>query len=192
MNPSIDAVAMPHRRLAIIIAASLLGAYTLRIAVGWQRWHLPDFLNLPIHETGHLVFAWGSEPLVALGGTLLQLGMPLIFAGYFVRRNDPVGTGCMVWWCGQSGINVARYVADARAQALPLVGGGEHDWTYLLSHWGVLARDIEIARAIRLVAVAIMAIGIWLMVRRSRPVEGLAVAATPADSSDVTIREVGP
>jgi hypothetical protein len=46
---------------------------------------------------------------------------------------------------------VARYVADARAQELPLVGGGEHDWAFLLAEWNVLGRDQEIARAIRVV-----------------------------------------
>jgi hypothetical protein len=33
------------------------------------------------------------------------------------------------------------YVADARTEALPLVGGGEHDWAYLLGRLGWLKFD---------------------------------------------------
>lgn len=36
----------------------------------------------------------------------------------------------MAWvWLGENLLNIARYLGDARAQVLPLVGGGEHDWT---------------------------------------------------------------
>lgn len=124
-------------------------------------------MNLAIHETGHLVFGWGGDMLAALGGTLLQVLMPLAFAVSFWRRGDRHAATIGLWWAGQNCFNIARYVADARAQALPLVGGGEHDWTYLLSRWGVLERDLGIARDIRFLGVAIMVgalfAGWWLV-----------------------------
>jgi hypothetical protein len=49
---------------------------------------------------------------------------------------------------GQNCGHIAYYVADARAMALPLVGGGEHDWNYLLGELGLLQRDQAIAHAI--------------------------------------------
>jgi hypothetical protein len=52
-------------------------------------------------------------------------------------------------WGFENLLNIARYVADARAQVLPLVGGGEHDWTALLDRWGCLAQDTAIAQVIR-------------------------------------------
>lgn len=112
-------------------------------------------MNLAIHETGHLVFGWGGEVLAALGGTLLQLLMPLAFAFSFWRRGDRHATSVALWWSGQNCFNISRYIADARAQELPLVGGGEHDWTYLLSHWGVLDRDLGIARDVRFLGVVV-------------------------------------
>jgi hypothetical protein len=36
-------------------------------------------------------------------------------------------------------------MADARAQLLPLVGGGEHDWYHIFSRWDLLNRDTDIA-----------------------------------------------
>ncbi|HET9134089.1 MAG TPA: hypothetical protein VFN90_07285 [Gemmatimonadales bacterium] len=140
---------------------ALLALYTVRILATADAWHLPDFINLPIHETGHLVFAWGGETLAILGGTLFQLLMPLAIAISFHRRHDALGTGTALWWVGQNHFNIARYVADARAQELPLVGGGEHDWFLLLAEWEMLDRDLALARAIRLVGTIVMVASLW-------------------------------
>jgi hypothetical protein len=147
---------------------ALLALYTVRVLATADAWHLPDFLNLPIHETGHLVFAWGGDTLAILGGTILQLLMPLAIAISFHRRDDALGTGTALWWAGQNHFNIARYVADARAQELPLVGGGEHDWFLLLVEWNLLDRDLDLARAIRLVGAAVMAVGVWWASRGRR------------------------
>ncbi len=40
-------------------------------------------------------------------------------------------------------------MADARDHLLPLVGGGEHDWTNIFSRWGVLSHDVAIANFVR-------------------------------------------
>jgi len=108
-----------------------------------------DSLNLVFHEAGHPVFSPFGETLHILGGTLMQLLVPLLVAGAAWTRRSVAGTGLAAAWFFQNGLNIARYLADARAQELPLVGGGEHDWTALLSQWGVLERDLAIARSIR-------------------------------------------
>lgn len=50
---------------------------------------------------------------------------------------------------------------------LPLVGGGEHDWNFLLGVWGVLPKDTLIARDIRsigtLIVAASIGIGWWAL-----------------------------
>ncbi len=150
--------AVLRARQAWLVVLALWGVMILRTP---DDWHFPDNLNLPIHETGHLVFAWGGDILHVLGGTILQLVFPLAVAITFHRRQDGVGTATGLWWLGQSQVNVARYVADARAQELPLVGGGEHDWSFLLATWDMLDADLAIARAIRLTAALTMVIAIW-------------------------------
>jgi hypothetical protein len=45
---------------------------------------------------------------------------------------------------------------------LPLVGGGEHDWNYLLSVWGALPRDTQIAHDIRFVGAIVAATAVWI------------------------------
>lgn len=106
-------------------------------------------VDLAIHETGHLLFGPFGEFIGFAGGTLFQLLMPAAFVAYFARRGDPHSASVALWWIGQNCGHIAVYVADARAQELPLVGGGEHDWTYLLSATGNLPHDQGIARAIK-------------------------------------------
>ncbi len=131
-----------------------------------------DDVDLAIHETGHLVFGWGGERLAAFGGTLLQILMPIAFMAHFAWRRDWHAATVPLWWLGQNGWNIARYVADARAQELPLVGGGEHDWTYLLAEFGLLGSDQAIARTIRMVAFILMTVsclvGIAVLFRQAR------------------------
>lgn len=123
----------------------LLGAWGLWLAAHPGRWSFLDNIDLPIHEVGHLVFAPLGAWMGLAGGTLLQLLFPVIFLAAFWRRGDRHAATVMLWWLGQNCFNVARYMADARAQELPLVGGGEHDWFLLLEQAGRLADDTALA-----------------------------------------------
>lgn len=134
--------------LAVSVGFGLLFLAALTAEPGWIP--LLDGVNLLFHEAGHPLFGlFGWEPLAILGGTLMQLLVPLVVAASFWLRRDACGTAVAGAWASENLLNIARYVADARAQALPLVGGGEHDWTALLSLWGCLAQDLRIAQVIR-------------------------------------------
>lgn len=160
-SPELDDLSPAERRWRSALTVGL-ALYGLWCGLTPDRFHWPDALDLPIHETGHLVFGWGGEVLAALGGTLFQLIMPLAFVGYFWRGRDRHAASVALWWVGQNCWNIARYVADARAQALPLVGGGEHDWAFLLATWGRLERDQVIARDIRFAGWVLVGGAIWL------------------------------
>jgi hypothetical protein len=86
----------------------------------------------------------------------LQLLFPLIFAGHFLRQRHTAGWSISLMWFGESMLNVGRYKADARAQLLPLVGGGEHDWTEIFSRWGVLGSDVSIGGTTRFIGFCVM------------------------------------
>ncbi|MEP6688379.1 MAG: hypothetical protein ABJC36_08525 [Gemmatimonadales bacterium] len=117
-------------------------------------------MDLAIHETGHLVFAFGGERLTLLGGTLLQLIVPAVFVVALWRRSDFHGATVPLWWLGQNCWNISVYIRDARAQELPLVGGGEHDWAILLDQVGWLERDQAIGRVVFLVGAILYAISV--------------------------------
>jgi len=156
-------------------------ALTLVLAVyGWQCLRTPgnyrwlDSLDLAIHETGHLVFAFGGDFLTLLGGTLFQLLVPTAFVAALWRQGDRHGATVPLWWLGQNCWNISRYIKDARLQELPLVGGGEHDWALMLGQLGWLDRDRAIGGAVFLVGVGLYAaaiIGGWKMVSAGKELD---------------------
>lgn len=148
---------------ALIAAACFISFVLLaRMPSGWTPFI--DGVNLLFHEAGHPLFSLlGWESLSILGGTLMQLLVPLALCLGFVVKRQPLGTTLCGQWAGQNLLNIAPYMADARAQELPLVGGGEHDWTALLSRWGVLERDTVLASRVAFIGwVAMCAWLAWL------------------------------
>jgi hypothetical protein len=135
-----------------LVGASLGFGLLFLVALTAQQGWIPllDSVNLVFHEAGHPLFGMlGWEALTVLGGTLMQLLVPLLVLGSFWLRRDALGTACAGVWAGENLLNIARYVADARAQVLPLVGGGEHDWADLLGRWGLLAQDTTLGQLLR-------------------------------------------
>jgi hypothetical protein len=132
-----------------------------------DRWVLLlDNANLAIHEAGHPIIGLFSNRLMVYGGTIFQLLFPLIFAGHFWRERHSLGWSICLAWFGENLLNVGRYMADARAHELPLVGGGEHDWTEIFSRWGVLAADIRIGGTVRTIGFCVMLYALfWLWSR---------------------------
>lgn len=104
-----------------------------------------DYFNLLVHEGGHGIFSFLGKFVHALGGTLMQIILPIIFVYYFASNKKRVGVQISVIWLGQNLMNISVYAADARARQLPLLGGGKvyHDWTYLLGELGLLNSDQE-------------------------------------------------
>jgi len=139
-------------RLGLTIGLGFYGAWLAKT----RHYSWIDSLDTAIHETGHLVFAWGGEWLGFAGGTVFQLLVPVVFVVYFMRRRDGHAASVALWWVGQNCWNISVYIADARAQDLPLVGGGLHDWAYLLGEAGWLAKDQELARAIHFLGVVLL------------------------------------
>lgn len=153
----------------------VLAIYGLRLLLHPGDYSLMDSVDLPIHETGHLVFAPFGELVQVMGGSLFQLIVPCVFAGYFLRRKDRHGASCVLWWVAQNCWNISVYVRDARTQELPLVGGGEHDWAYLLGRFGWLPHDQGIGRGIWWAGVLLYLVAIF---------GGLFTLIGPAAASD--------
>jgi len=124
------------------VAAGVL-AYLTYVVLVHDGLRFLDGVNLIFHEAGHWFFFWGPEFLVVLGGTLGQLLVPLVCLVAFLREARFASALVMLWWVGENFVNISIYAADARAQALPLLGGDAvgHDWAYLLAEVGLLSHD---------------------------------------------------
>ncbi|HEX5631525.1 MAG TPA: hypothetical protein VFY15_07685 [Acidimicrobiia bacterium] len=152
---------------------------------------LLDWFDLAIHEAAHLVAAPLPEVAMFAAGSVAQVAFPLVMAGYFgLRRRDVAAAGFCLVWAGASAWDVSVYAADAISQNLPLVGGGQHDWAWLLGHFGALDRTHQVAGIIEsagglIAAAGFGAIALALLPMRvptSNPM--LAVRARPVPAAD--------
>lgn len=137
-------------------------------------------LNLVIHEAGHAAFSYFGEWISVAGGTVFQLGLPLLAGIIFYRQGDVFAVTVALFWLGTNAVEVGIYAADARARALPLVSPSTaepiHDWYYMLARAGLLRLDLLIGGLFRAGGLAAMglalATGGWLvrvMARRAVP-----------------------
>ncbi|MFK7894465.1 MAG: hypothetical protein AB8G23_01445 [Myxococcota bacterium] len=102
------------------------------------EYHFLDGVNLLFHEGGHVFLALLGTTFHFLGGTIGQLFFPVACGVHFLQQRKFFETSLMGIWFAESLMNTARYLGDAVAQSLPLVGGHIHDWNWLLSRWGML------------------------------------------------------
>lgn len=141
-----------------------------------RGFHFMHRVNLPFHEAGHVVFGLFGQFIGSLGGTLGQLALPVICGVALLKSGrDTFGASLCLWWFGQNFLDIAPYMADARAGELPLLGGnygksspyGFHDWEYLLGETGLLAYDQILAAMTqnlgRLIMLAAMVWGGYLL-----------------------------
>lgn len=119
-----------------------------------------DWLNLGIHELGHLIFMPFGEFIGVLGGSFAQIAVPIASVFMFIKQKDYFGASFCFCWLAESLLNLSFYIADANTMGLllfaPFGGGGEviHDWNYILSYFELLHRDKAYGSFTRLIALA--------------------------------------
>ncbi|UCG78478.1 MAG: zinc ribbon domain-containing protein [Nitrospirota bacterium] len=144
---------------------------------------LMHLINLPFHEAGHILFRPFGEFMTGLGGSLMQLIIPLVCLSVFLlRTRDTYAASVSLWWLGESMLDLAPYINDARAMNMILIGGitGKddpdfHDWHHLLRDLGMLNYDHTIAMAVFSVGIAFILIGLawggYLLYRQFKNLE---------------------
>ena len=156
-------------------------------------------VSTAIHEFGHMLFMPFGIPIlgrtmVILGGSLTEVAFPLLFVGYFLRkqadgrRRDVFAAMVCLWWSAIGLLATAIYCADSRAGKLMLLDGltGQesegHDWYNLLDRWGLLEHDTQLARWMRMIAwlmcVGSIVIAVWTQLQSLS-------AQSPSSSGDV-------
>lgn len=139
-----------------LIFAVILSLYFLWIALDPMQGSFLDNVDLPIHETGHLLFNPFGEFMMVAGGSIFQVLFPLVFVGYFLWNYKRYSAAIVGLWVGQSILNVWVYAADAVAGKLVLTSGltgsegGFHDWNYLLTATGLIGSTDVVAGFIRM------------------------------------------
>jgi hypothetical protein len=152
-----ESAGMSRAKLVVAVVASL---YFLWCAYDPYQWHLIDGVNLVIHEAGHLIFSPFGEFMMIAGGSLFQVIMPALFVGYFAYRHQYYSAALVLFWVGESILNVSIYAGDSLALQLPLLGGQDsiHDWNYMLGVLNLLPATAKIAAGIRLLGTIVIAL----------------------------------
>jgi len=155
---------MSKPKLVVAVIASL---YFLWCAYDPSQWHLIDGVNLVIHEAGHLFFSPLGEFMMIAGGSLFQVIMPALFVGYFSYRRQYYSAALVLFWVGESILNVSVYAGDSLALQLPLLGGQDsiHDWNYMLGVLNLLSATAKIAGGIRLLGTLLIAVAAFGSIR---------------------------
>jgi len=161
--------------------AALFTLYFVWIALDRMQGSFLDNVDLPIHEFGHLLFRPFGEFMMVVGGSLFQVIFPAVFVGYFIWQRSFYSAAIVLFWVGQSILNVWVYAADAVVMRLVLTSGftgsegSFHDWNYLLTATGLIASTKTVAGVIRfagtLVIIASSVLAIYYSLYQSEQAE---------------------
>ncbi len=154
-------------KLAVAVIATL---YFFWCAFDPYQWHFIDGVNLVIHEAGHVVFSPLGEFMMIAGGSLFQLIIPAGFWAYFLYQRQQYSAALVLFWVGESILNVSVYAADAQALQLPLLGGGDsmHDWNYLLTSLNLLQSTAVVAIVLRGLGTSVILLAALRSIRFAR------------------------
>ena len=133
----IDALApsrIPWRHIAAAAACATLGL----LAFGRDaRVPLLGWIDLCVHEFGHVATMPLPPLLTAMAGSVAQVLLPLLLAAVFwFHRGEPLSAMVCLAWAGTSAHDAAAYIADAPYERLELIGG-THDWAFALGPEGL-------------------------------------------------------
>ena len=187
--------------------AALIGRGILYVCVLLWTWRfvsqpmgtaaMSSFLhgvNLVFHEAGHILFLPVGAFLTALGGSLMQLLVPMMCLVALVRQNRDASGGSLArWWMGENLLDLAPYIADAVALELVLLGGFTgrevegHDWEAILGALGWLNHASVLGKTVHGLGVVVMVgASIWAPARS--PPSGEAARAVRRRDARATAR----
>jgi hypothetical protein len=101
-------------RAALIGWGSLFVLFLIYAAFNSGEFLILDYANLMIHEVGHPAFSWAGYYTTILGGTLMQLIVPIACTLVFIRRGETTAVAATAFWTFENLLYVAAYMADCR------------------------------------------------------------------------------
>jgi len=120
-------------------------------------------LLLYIHEAGHFFFSMFGWTLRTMGGSLMQILVPLVWYGVALREGSSLRYTALVC-TGVSIVDVSIYIKDAGMLLLPLIGGlstTHHDWANLMNEWGLIEWSYEFGEIVFWSGMILCGIGLY-------------------------------
>jgi len=129
--------------IALLVLGYLIYFMLTDYLTPYGRYNLPfvvfviDTIDLFIHEGGHGVFGIFGEFIGFLGGSLMQVVIPLaaVIVFYKSEYRTLVFT---LYWLGHNLINISIYIGDAPYRKLRLISKHAiHDWGWICDKLGI-------------------------------------------------------
>lgn len=136
------------------------------------------FVLFGIHEVAHIVTGFLPPILTAAAGSLSEVAFASLLVYAAFRAKSSFAGIFSLLWLMLALTSMGNYMADARAQAMPLIGPSpdpQHDWAFVFGQLGLLDADIVIGTTIRIIGIVIGALGLLF---------GLALIANRAAKRD--------
>lgn len=127
------------------------------------------WISVIIHEFGHFLFSIIGKTtyLHVLGGTLLEYLAPLMLVFIFGRQRRTAAIALILIACMGGALQyTATYMESAsRPSGYAYLSGtpmtkDNHDWYFLLSRWGMLGKEAQLARDLRAFGEVLMLAGL--------------------------------
>lgn len=112
------------------------------------------FVEFGVHEAGHIVFGFLPQLWVAAAGSLSEVTFTVLLVVATLRAKSYWAAIFAILWFMLAMNSAGTYMADARAQLLPLIGAGpdpQHDWHFVFGQLGWLGADIAIGTTVKVV-----------------------------------------
>lgn len=121
-------------------------------------------INFCVHEVSHILFIFLPPILTALAGSFGEVSFTILLLVAAIRAKSYFVAVFAGLWVMLGFISAGVYMADAKAQALPLIGPGDtviHDWNFIFTKLGWLDASVFIGSTVRGVGVAIGAMSLF-------------------------------
>lgn len=128
-------------------------------------------INFGVHEASHIIVMFLPAIFVAAAGSIGEVGFTFLLVVAAIKGRAYFAGVFTGLWVMLGLMSMGRYMSDARAQLLPLIGPGEtvqHDWNYVFSQLGWLSADTAIGGTVQAIGIAIgglsLIFGVYLIV----------------------------
>jgi hypothetical protein len=98
----------PVSRVVFIVSVAVAIIFWVHALIDEDGFLILDYVNLPFHQLGHLLFGLFGETLGIWGGTIGQLVVPFTLLIIFLAKKKTLGIAFAIFWFGENLLNISK------------------------------------------------------------------------------------